>query len=121
MHTHDSNVFAVVVVSGAAWWTFSAVQIRLDRAVVAGRQATVVGGYLHDFRAQFMTEHARIDEEWLTAVKGMKIGAANAYTMNSQKRLARACRGPVDVACHETARFFKHDLLHRDFLDSFAA
>src|ERR1019366_6094919 len=121
MNAHYSNVLAVVVVPGAARRAFSTVQVRLDRTVVAGRYATVVGGHFHNFRSQFMPQHSWINEEWLSAVERVEIGATDAYTMNSQKRLARSRSALGDIACDETAGFFKYDLLHRDFLDSSAA
>ena len=88
MDAQDLQVDAAVGLPPAAGNAAPAVQIRLDRAALAGLQPSLIRADLDDLHSQFVPENARIAEERLPAAVRVQVGAANADPVHAHQGFA---------------------------------
>src|SRR5262249_3927196 len=92
----------------------SAVQVRLDRAAIAGLQVAGRGVDLLDLHAELMAKNARIREERLPPAEGGAIGAPDAGTMHANERMPRRRRfGRGSFDHFKFPGLFQNDGFHR--------
>ena len=76
----------------AARKTAPAIDVRLDRATVAGLEPVRVAAGVEDLDAELVTEDARVVEKRLPSSEGVEVGAADADAMHAHQRFARLAR-----------------------------
>jgi hypothetical protein len=74
VYARDFKINAAIGFTIAAGDAFAAIKIRHDGYNVAFLKIRRIS-YLHNFACEFMSKHTRIFEIWLSAFKGMKVGA----------------------------------------------
>ena len=83
------DVRAAIRLAPAAGDAFLAVDVRLDRAAVAGFDVVDALADGDDLHAEFVPEDARVGEERLLAVESVDVGAAHADAVHAHQGLAR--------------------------------
>jgi hypothetical protein len=104
------DIGATVWFAIAAGDAFAAVHVRLDRATVAGFQAVRIIARFDHLDSEFVTKHAWVAEEGLTAGKGMQIGTANTDPVDTHQGVARLAHWLSGVDGVKFPRLFKNDL-----------
>src|SRR5205085_6021611 len=85
----DLEALAAVAATGPAGAALLAVQVRLDRAALAGLDVRDAGSGLEDFDPELVARDARISVEGHLAEEARDVGAADADAQHAHQRLAR--------------------------------
>ena len=97
----------------AASKTAPAIDVRLDRATVAGLESVRLVAGVDDLDAELVPKNARVVEKRLPSSEGVEVGAADADAMHAHQRLARLCGRRGHVGGNKVTRSFESDLLQR--------
>ena len=109
----DGQLLAEVVAAGAAVDTLATDDIRLEHDAVADLDVCGALAERLDGADNFMTGHDRQGDEWMLAVVGVQIRAADPDLLAADEGIARSRGGFRRVPHHDRLRALQYDLPHQ--------
>ena len=89
MHPEHFERCAAVGAPGPTGDAALAIEIRFDRAAIAGLETVRRAAGVDDLDAELVSEDARVREEGLPPRKRVQVGAAHADPVHTHARIAR--------------------------------
>src|SRR5271165_93731 len=92
MNSQHLQVRAAIRFATSAGDAATAIEVRLDRAAVAGFHVLCRTTHRYDLDAKFVTKDSREAEKRLPSIEGVDVGAADADAANAYQRFPRLDR-----------------------------
>lgn len=112
MHAKKSKVFAAIGAANPARMTFAAIDVRLDRTMIADPDAQYVFRNVGDFAGKFMAQNARVGVCGMIARQSVKVAAADTNAPDADKRLPCRGLGTWNLPFDELPGCGQHNLFH---------